>query len=177
MRRTVCTTLALALSLSTAVGQDRPASPAEQFQALKKESDRASSAGRPLTDAERMKFVGQAYKRRYEFAVKFLALAEKYPDDPVALDALMQAVWQVNGTPWPVAMVGEDPARPRAFELILRDHAHSEKLGPLCLRVSYGLCKEYETFLRAVLAKNPRQDVRGAACLGLGQYLNNRQLR
>jgi hypothetical protein len=30
-------------------------------------------------------------------------LAEKYPTDPVALDALLQAIWQVNGTPWPVA--------------------------------------------------------------------------
>jgi hypothetical protein len=36
------------------------------------------------------------YNHRNELAVKFLALAEKYPDDPVALDALTHAVWQVT---------------------------------------------------------------------------------
>src|SRR5262245_31486077 len=102
-------------------GQDKPATPAEQYKALRKEYDRASSSGGSLTDAERLKFVGSAYKHRYALAVKFLELAEKYPDDPIALDALMEAVWQVNTTPWPVDLVGEDTARARAFEIIQRD--------------------------------------------------------
>jgi hypothetical protein len=157
--------------------QDKPATPAEQYQALRKEFDRASSSGVPLTDAERLKFVGNAYKHRYGLARKFLELAEKHPTDPIALDALTQAVWQVNGTPWPVEQVGEDSARARAFELIQRDHIRSDKLGLLCQRVSYGFCKEYETFLRAVLAKNPHNDVQATACLSLGRFLNNRLQR
>src|SRR5262249_26973661 len=68
-------------------------------------------------------------------------------------------------------------ARPRAFEIIQRDHIRSDKLGPLCQRVSYGFCKEYETFLRAVLAKNPHEEVQAAACLSLGRFLNNRLQR
>src|SRR5262249_4794709 len=65
----------------------------------------------------------------------------------------------------------------RAFELIQRDHLGSDKLAPLCQRVSYGFCKEYDTFLRAVLAKNPHKNVQAIACLALGQYLNNRLQR
>jgi hypothetical protein len=73
--------------------------------------------------------------------------------------------------------VGADTARARAFQLIQRDHIRSDKLGPLCQRVSYGFCKEYETFLRAVLAKNPHREVRATACLALGHFLNNRLQR
>jgi hypothetical protein len=171
--------LILNLSVTTAAvnAQDKPPIPAEQFKALRKEYDTASSSGVPLTDVERLKFIGQVYKHRNALAVKFLELAEKYPNDPVALDALMQAVWQVNGTPWPVELVGEDPARGKAFELLQRDHLGSDKLGPLCQRVSYGFCKEYETFLRAVLAKNPHKEIQATACLSLGHFLNNRLQR
>jgi hypothetical protein len=85
--------------------QDKPASLAEQYAILRKEYDRASSSGVSLPDSERLKFVDAAYKHRYALAQKFLELSQKHPNDPIALDALMQAVWQVNGTPWPVELV------------------------------------------------------------------------
>ena len=124
-----------------------------------------------------MAFVGRAYKLKYEQAPKLVELAEKYPKDPIALDALIQAVWQVNTIPWPVELVGRDEARPRAFALLQRDHIRSDKLGPLCQRISYGFCAEYETFLRAVLEKNPHKEIRAQACLALAHFLNNRLLR
>jgi hypothetical protein len=158
-------------------GQGKPATPAEQYQALRKEYDQASSSGVPLTDAERLTFVGRVYKRRNALALKFLELANKHPTDPVALDALIQAVWQVNTTPWPVELVGQDTARAKAFALIHRDHIRSDKLGPLCQRVAYGFGKEYETFLRAVLAENPHKAVKATASLSLGHLLNNRLQR
>jgi hypothetical protein len=40
--------------------------------------------------------VGRVYKHHYALAQKFLELTEKHPNDPVALDRLIQAVWQVN---------------------------------------------------------------------------------
>jgi hypothetical protein len=169
--------LILAVTVVGVNGQDKRPTPAEQYETLRKEYDRASSSGTPLSDAERLRFIGRVYKQRTAIAVMSLELAEKSPDDPTALDALTLAVWQVNGTPWPVELVGQDTARARAFELIQRDHIQSEKLGPLCRRVSYGFCKEYETFLRAVLAKNPHQSVRATACLSLGHFLNNRLQR
>jgi hypothetical protein len=177
MQRIACGTLVLVLNLmmlAVGHGQDTPATPAEQYRTLRKEYDTASSSGVPLTDAERLKFIGRVYKHRNALAAKFLELAERHPDDPIALDALTQAVWQVNSTPWPVELVGEDITRARAFELIQRDHIRSDKLGPLCQRIAYGFCKEYETFLRAVLAKNPHKDIQATACLSLGQFLNNR---
>lgn len=167
----------IATVVGLSIGQDKPPTPAEQYKAMLKEYDRASSSGRVLTDAERLKFIGEVYKHRNELAVKFLELAEKNPNDPIALDALTRAVWQVNTIPWPVELVGEDKTRVRAFDLIQRDHIRSDKLGPLCQRVSYGFCREYETFLRAVLEKNPHRTVQATACLSLGHFLNNRVQR
>jgi hypothetical protein len=181
MKRLASTILLLMLTLSLVVaegnGQDKPPTPAEQYAALKKEYDKTPGTGVPSNDEERLKFVGRAYQHHYAVALKLLELAEKYPKDPIALDALILAVWQVNTTPWPVELVGEDTARARAFELIQRDHLGSDQIGPLCQRVSWGFCKEYEPFLRAVLAKNPHKNVQAAACLSLGRFLNNRLQR
>jgi hypothetical protein len=163
--------------MADAYAQDKPPTPAEQYEALCKEYDKPPGTGFPANDEERMKFIARAYKHHFVVAQMFLELAEKYPDDPIALDALTKAVWQVNTTPWPVELVGEDTARPRAFELIQRDHIRSDKLGLLCQRVSWGFCKEYETFLRAVLEKNPHKNVQATACLSLGHFLNNRVQR
>jgi hypothetical protein len=181
---------ALGLSLVAAEirAQDQQPSPSAQYKAILKESrDRydashrefvasAPKGGQP-SDEKRMEFVGRAYRIKYEQAPKLVALAEKYPDDPIVLDALLEAVWQVNTVPWPVEMVGRDEARPRAFALLARDHLRSDRLGPLCERISYGLCAEYETFLRAVLEENPHKEVRARACLALARYLHNRALR
>jgi hypothetical protein len=130
-----------------------------------------------LSDEERMVFIGETYKRWNEIAARLVELAERYPKDPVAVDALIRAVWYVNSTPWPVELVGKDDARARAFALLLRDHIRSDKLGPLCERVSGGFCKEYETFLRAVLEQNSHREVRAQSCLALAHYLANRSQR
>jgi len=182
--------LALGLSLLAAGvrAQEKPLSPSEQYRAILKDSQDRSSAshkefvasapgGSMPSDEQRMAFVGRAYRIKYEQAPKLVALAERHPKDPFALDALIEAVWQVNGTPWPVELVGRDEARPRAFALLERDHLRSDRLGPLCERISYGLCAEYETFLRAVLEENPHEQVRAQACLALARFLSNRSLR
>src|SRR5262245_30038226 len=86
---------------------DEPsATPAEQYQQLLKACE-VGSPGRVLSDEERTQFIGHAYKVRYEVALRFVELAEKYPTDPIARESLTQAVWQVNTTPWPVELVGK----------------------------------------------------------------------
>jgi hypothetical protein len=169
-------TFALGLSSTEGLAQDKPAGPAEQYKVLLKQYQEASSGGAP-SDEERMKLIGRVYKFRSALALKFVELAENNPKDPIALDALMQAVWQVNGTPWPIEIAGEEPARPKAFALLQRDYIQSDRLGPVCQRISYGFCKEYETFLRMVLEKNPHKGVQAMACLALGHFLNNRLQR
>jgi hypothetical protein len=182
--------LAVGLSLVAAeiIALDKSSSPPEQFLAILKESqDRYNAShkeyvasapkGSMPSDERRMELVARAYRIKYEQAPKLVALAEKYPKDPAALDALLEAVWQVNGVPWPVELVGRDEARPRAFAILLREHLRSDRLGPLCERISYGLCAEYETFLRAVVAESPHKQIRAQACLALAHFLNNRSLR
>jgi hypothetical protein len=156
--------------------QDPPATPAEQYQSLLKACE-IGSPGKVLSDEERTAWIGHAYKVRNEVALRFVELAEKHPADPIALDALTQAVWQVNTTPWPVEIVGKNDAVARAVALLQRDHVQSEKLGPLCQRLSWGFCKEYETFLRAVATSNPHAEVNAAAVLSLAHFLNHRSQR
>ena len=190
MNRTVCLLLALCLAAPLAAigAQTTPTSPAEQYRAILKESQAlydaaqkrfAASApkGGTPSDEQRTALVGRAYAIKYEQAPKLVALAEKYPSDPIALDALTQAVWQVNTVPYPVEMVGRDDARPKAFAILRRDHIRSERLGPLCERIAGGLCAEYETFLREAMEKNPHKEVRAQACLALAHYLSNRSLK
>jgi len=178
MNRIAPTIVLLLLSpiVAASYGQEKPSTPAEQFAALKKEYNQSPGAS-PTNDEERMQFIGRVYKHHFEVAVKLVQLVEKYPDNPIALDALTLAVWQVNNTPWPVELVGQDTARARAFELLQRNHLGSDQLGPLCQRVSWGFCKEYEPFLRAVVAKNPHKNIQAMANLSLGRFLNNRLQR
>jgi hypothetical protein len=190
MNRTVCLHLALGLAVPLAAtgAQTTPTPPAEQYRAIVRESQAlydaaqkrftatAPKGGTP-SDEQRTALVGRAYAIKYEQAPKLVALAEKYPEDPIALDALMQAVWQVNTGPYPVAMVGRDDARQKAFAILRRDHIRSERLGPLCERIAGGLCAEYEPFLREVMEKNPHKEVRAQACLALARYLSNRSLK
>ena len=172
--------LAMVLNLSVVtaqdMGQDPSATPAQQYQTLLTEFQRAASGG-VLSDEERLEFVGRAYRLRSQLALKFVELAERYPQDPIAVAALSQAVWQVNTTPWPAELVGPDEARSRAFALLQQNHIRSDQLGPVCQRLSFGFCQEYETFLLAVLAENPHRDVQAQACLALAHFLNNRRQR
>jgi hypothetical protein len=173
-RKLLVVGLGLCLVAAEDPGQDQRPTPAEQYKALLKEQELASSSGRVLSDEERMQFIGVTFKRWNEIALQFVELAERHPKDQVAVDALIRAIWQVNTTPWPVKLVGKDSTRAKAFALLLRDHILSDKLGPVCERISFGFCKEYETFLRMVLEKSPRKGVQAQACLALAEFLNNR---
>ena len=168
----------LLLIQSLAVAQDKvennAGAPAEQYKAIVKEFNVSANANwNATTDEERQRIVAQIEN----LPLRLLELVEKHPKDPIALEALTQAVWQVNTTPWPVELVGEDSARSKAFELLQRDHIGSDKIGPLCQRISYGFCKEYESFLRSVVAKNPHEAVQATAYLSLAHFLNHRSLR
>jgi AhpC/TSA family protein len=179
MRRTIgaCGPLLALLAIAgVARGQEPPATPSQRYEALLEESRKPVGAP-PTSDEERTKYIGRGFRRRSELALKFVELAEQNPKDPIALDALIQAVWNVNSTPWPFELVGPDEAPARALALIERDHLKSEKLGPLCQRVSYGFREEYEKFLRAVDASDGERAVKGIASLSLAHLLSNRAQR
>jgi hypothetical protein len=177
-RRVADAALLLIPFLAAAVGtcQDTRPTPAEQFASLRARYERVPS-GSVTSNEERLQHIGRVFRHRNEVARQLVDLAEQHPKEPVALDALLLAVWQVNTTPWPLAIAGEDAARPRAFELLQRDHWRSDKLGPLCQRIAFGFCHEYEAFLRAILDASPHRDVRAQACFSLARFLSNRLLR
>ena len=160
----------VAMSLSTA--QEKPATPAQQYQALTKEFSAASSSFWQETNQQRQAAVDRAEK----LPQKFLELAENNPKDPIALDALMQVVsveyWLNTHTSHPGW--GKESPQAKAIAQMLRDHIESEKLGEACRRVHYNFHKEGEMFLRTVLEKSPHREVQGVACLRLAQFLPNR---
>src|SRR5262245_35565718 len=120
--------LVLALSLAAAGNdQKKPATPAEQFQALAKECQEAKAAS--------------SSARLSQVALRSLELAEKHPKDPVAVDALILVVRVYNSSHPPAGQVS--PA-PKALVLLQRDHAGSDKVGEVCRRISFGFGREYE---------------------------------
>ncbi len=162
--------------------QEPPASSlAEQYRALLKEYHEASGEfRRAKTDEERK----AAVENLDRFPLKFLELAERNPKDSVAMDAfvelvravnavdsLTQTAWEMNTSSFPA--VNKDDSVSRAIALLLRDHVRSDRIGPVCERMTYGVRKEYETFLRTVLRMNPHPDVQGLACLALSRFLNS----
>ncbi len=150
-------------------GQDKPPTPQQQYQALLKErDDLPDELAKAKTDEERKKLLSRLGK----LPLRFLELAEQHPKDPVAVDALIQTVALVNGTAFPAG--GKDSPGRKALAILQRDHIKSDKLGLTCQWVVFGFHKSHETFLRAVLEKNPHPEVQGLACLSLAQFLNDR---
>src|SRR5262249_61104509 len=79
------------------------------------------------TDEERKKVRAEKFPPLDKLLPRFLDLATKYPDDPVAVDAL---VWVVNNTSDSAGVADRPPARPLAR--LLADHVRSAKLGQVC---------------------------------------------
>jgi len=167
--------LALAVPALAAAEQpkEKPAAPAEQYQALVKVYQDAmqtysEAVGKAKTYEERMKVFDELYPKPEKLAPRFLELAEKYPQDPVAFDALTWIV--VNCVRFPAGI----PARAKAVAILSQDHARSEKLGSICQNLANGYDEETAILLTAILDKNPSQDVRGEACLALAQQHGRR---
>jgi hypothetical protein len=160
-------------------GAEEPGTLAQEYQRALKESGQVSPSFREAkTDEERKK----AVEATGQFARRYVKLAEKYPNDPLALEVLTQAVramnlldsaiqmcWQTNKTAFPIR--SKDNSTKLAMALLLRDHIRSDKLGVVCERMRYGTRKEYATFLHQVVMESPHHEVRGLACLSLAQFL------
>ncbi len=170
------------LSIVASEGQNKPATPAERYRALLKEYSAASGDFRKATtDLDRK----AAVERLDKFSQRFLELADKNSKDPIALQALRQAVqavvsvdslaqqaWDRNQTDFPPG--SKDNSAARAVTLLLRDHLKSAELGPVCEHMRYSVRTEYTEFLRSVLRTNPHRKVQAVACLALAQFLNGR---
>jgi hypothetical protein len=150
-------------------GKDKQ-TPAEQVKAIIKEyqdarSDFSKAYQEAKTEEERQKIIKEKYPQPDKFAPRLLAVAEKNPKDPGALDAL---IWVVTN----IYESGKESPRAKALRLLSADHVQSDKLANVCQALANVVnAEEEEAFLRAVLEKNKNDDVQGEALLALGQRL------
>jgi hypothetical protein len=164
--------LLLALPALRAEDKPKPATPAEQYQALVAEYQKAMNAYQEAarnakTPEERQKVFQEKYPYRDKLAPKFIELAENNPKDPIAVDAL---VWVMTGT----SGTGAREVHAKAVAMLLRDYIDSPKLAAVCQSLAAGFDPENQKFLQAVLEKNKNPDVQAEACLALAQSMLQR---
>ncbi len=147
-------------------------SPAEQFQTLAKRHAElfeaySEAVAKATEQAERLAINERLAPKPPEWASKFIALAERYPNDPVAVDALLWVLTLTGnhgegGFPEPVG---------RAMTILVRDHADDPRLGPICFKLTLYPSPRRDAFLPALAEKSRNRTVKGQATLALAQYL------
>lgn len=164
--------ISILLAAATGFGQESDRPPAEQLKALVKEHqdllDAFEKGFREVKDeAQRNEFWWKSYPPPERFYPRLMALAEKYPKDAAAVEAL---IWVVLHQPPYYDSGPKDQERRRkaletrgqALDWLRRDHIASDKL-PLAFPGAD------EKFLRAVLEKSPHRNIRGLACYTLAE--------
>jgi hypothetical protein len=155
--------LTAVFALTSGASDKGDSSIASEYKRLNKEFENARNEyyqayEKAKTDEARKEL---KYPDGQKYARELLALAEKDPKNPAAIDPLSEALMQGRYDP----QVG-----PKALELLKTHHLESKKLDRVCQIVIYGPKEEKNIeFLTEALAKNPHSEVKGAAALALGQ--------
>lgn len=114
---------------------ERPDSAGDQYQQLLKEHEEGAAPR--------------------ELAARFFELAERYPKDPVAVDALV----------WVLTKLRSRPEATRALEMLERSHLQSERLASACPAIARTPSTRAEKLLQAAVEKGLHREVRASACL------------
>jgi hypothetical protein len=164
--------LAGLLLLPALLAADKPAPPAKQLEALKKEVESARTEfyqayEKAKTDKERQELRDKNDKQIKARARRALELAQKHPKDPAAVDAL---TWIIAGG---LGWNGGGEEIQAAFDLLQKDYVTSDKLERVCgvAQVYSSVSTKPEQFLRAVMKNNPDRAMQGHACYSLVQIL------
>jgi peroxiredoxin len=165
-------------SASSGARVPKPPTAAEQYRGLVKDYNDAMAALGKLvekarTEAERQTIYKDHGLPEKEFNPRFLALAERYPNDSAAVDAL---VWIIEKTVRYSAVNDRGTAASvdRAVKILIRNHLGDPRLGPLCLKLVLYPAPSRDALLRTVAEKSPDRAVRGRATLALALYLKNK---
>ncbi len=149
-------------------------SPADRYRALVKKYDDALKVyqavmAKATTAAEQTEGYKLSPSPR-DHSLAFVALAEEFPNDPVAVDALM---WVAEHGLSAVYAPGNPGSRAfgRALEILARDHADDPRVGVYCNSLT--LCPDIPKadFLRAIAGRSKDRVVKGRATLALAEYL------
>jgi hypothetical protein len=161
---------------SMGAGQDAGRPAKEDFEAVAAQYKAAMDGWAKLFDsAGQINSPEAAKEARYlgwpgwAFAPRFVELAEVHPGETSAFDALSRVLelgLAVSENDLQLA-----PHYRRAVALLIRDHLDDARLKEVCRNVAKRQSPAAETLLRAAAEQSRNRDVRGAACLGLAQYL------
>jgi peroxiredoxin len=135
----------------------------EYLQALKA-SDQVFE--RAKTQEDRQKVRADFHQVRCKLLDRFLAFAERHPKDKESLAALFFVLH-------PDIHAERRPAD-KAVQLILKDHAASDRIVPIVRLLAEQDLPIGEGPLRAVLRTNPHRDVQAHACVSLASVLKGR---
>jgi hypothetical protein len=201
MHRIVGAVLILVLVVTVVAAEDegqdkQPAPPEKQYQALLKQykdafHEYAKAHREAKTPEEQQQVVQEIYPWPDKYASKFLALADKYPEDPCAEAAQiwiltneyqllrlrpwyehparyeMIRIMTSGGRTWGVPSKAEQDIRSQTIDLLLRDHVTSPKLGRVVEMLGSSQDQKSTTLLSAILDKNPHREVKGEAGVSL----------
>ena len=146
--------------------------PRGRYQVLVQEREQAmllfvAALRKSKTDDERNR-ISRDWNSRYStYHRRFLKIAESAPNDPAAIDALIEVVR--FGT--------LRPEFSRAVDLLAQNHADTRKVGEAALSLGTLASASAEKLLRAVIEKNPNRSLKGRAYLALGRYLKRQSER
>lgn len=163
------TALLIALLVTPVItAQDKDAAPQAQYQQLVNEFRQAqmdlSKAYRAAqTPQEQTRLRKQMSTIGVGYTPRFMQLAKKHPNDPVAVDALS---WIITGA----ARFGGQGAN-EALQLLADNHIKNEKLATICERLRASTLPGATAFLETVLEKSPHHDAQGHACYSLAYKL------
>lgn len=120
-------------------------------------------AGDYLDLLKELKIGEQGYvSKPDERASRFLTIAEKHPQTPVAVQALT----------WVVHPVCSGPDFDKALGILRRDHVKAASMDSICGSLGYSNSAHAEDLLRAVATENPDRAAQGTALLALARMLD-----
>jgi thiol-disulfide isomerase/thioredoxin len=166
-----CAAIMMASALAA---DDPPSSPAGQYQALVKASEKArndfnQAYQAATTDAERQQIARVQGRQSAPdaFAAQFLTLIQRYPQDQAALDAF----W------WLMSRVRNAPETEDAVDVLLRYRMEDAELAKTCQSLTHYYCRAGEKLLRAAIERSPHRTVQGQARFSLALFLRHRASR
>ena len=135
------------------------------YEALQEKYDQAEEAYREAIEAaepdDRRKIYEEHYPQPEKYAADFFAIADKYPGDPGAGDALL----------WIAQRVQDQEHKLRAIEGLLARHANLDELPPTLGRL--GAPTQAAQALLRRCASHERVAISGHATFGLASMLND----
>jgi thiol-disulfide isomerase/thioredoxin len=175
MRNALIVVISLAQGmLASAYPDDSPPDAAtRQYRAILDEFAEAKRAFRVRTENAKSDQEQEALRSIYpapeNYYKALLELAEKYPKETAAVDALVWiAATSTNGYD---SFKERGPRIKRAMDVLVRDHLSDPRVGRLCLSLVAGPAPLRDEFLTTVYNDSRNRPVKGRAGLALAEFL------